>query len=428
MILFIWTALSLLGWGICGRKKLAEYADFFGKQAAWLGLLVIPAVAMNMLSYRFEPFLWGIALLVIAVTGTIALLKFGPFVTSGTRFATFDSWMRRLAAIGTACGLLILPTVVVWRFAPASGNAYAPISESLCLLSFDSEEDWQGKESTVLGEENWGKSAYLGTFRYIESRYFDRLIDGLTQRGIHATFYCTPNLARNHPEALRKIVESGHEVAVHLHPHQGRKVNYPFISEYDLDLNEYPKDKVYEMISSAKRVVESAALVQTTSFRSGEWSCDAGIEDIIARIGFESFSNHDSTFPLPSGLWQVATADSFDMMRSPEKMLLDLMDKNGRSGIFPFFSHPMVGFNYNKEKLDDQCLEHYLSMLDLAMTRCPKLKFVTTSEAVSMLHRKTPSTMLKCSLVGGFVAANGLVLLVALGVFGRSKRDVIVDE
>ena len=406
LFLLLLGALCLLIWGCCGGCRLADYSVFFVMRFRSLCLLAIPAIAAMVAPPPWIPVIWISALGIIALVAFLTVMRFPEFLAARTAPESITGRFWRAAALGLAGVIGFGIPFSLWRLGPGSGNAFAKLPNSLCLLSFDSEEDWQGKESTVQGDFHPGESRYLGTFDYVTSGYLDQLVGGLASRKIRATFYCTPNLAKAHPEALRKISAAGHEVAVHLHPHQARNVDYPFVSRYDKDLCGYPKDDVFQMISNAKNSVESAAGVQAKSFRSGEWACDAGIENILSRTGFQSFSNHDTTFRLRNGMWQVATRKDFDMLKSPELMLLQIMKQKDDGTIIPCFSHPMVGFDYVRKEPDFEGLEHYFAMLDLARKRCPNVRFATTSETLELIRETTPSIQLRSLLVVAFVAGN----------------------
>ncbi|MEI6606452.1 MAG: polysaccharide deacetylase family protein [Verrucomicrobiota bacterium] len=417
LYLLLLGALCLLIWGCCAGSRLANYSVFFVMRLKGICLLVIPAIAAMVAQPPWIPVIWISALGIIAVVVFLTVMRVPEFLADRIAPEGITGRFQRSAALGLAGVIGVGVSSSLGCLDPGSGNAFVKLPNSLCLLSFDCEEDWQGKESTVQGDVHPGESCYLGTFDYVTSGYLNQLVGGLASRKIRATFYCTPNLAKEHPEALQKILTSGHEVAVHLHPHQARKVNYPYVARYDKDLCGYPKNDVFQMISNAKKSVESATGVQTKSFRSGEWACDAGIENILSRTGFQSFSNHDSTFQLGNGMWQVATRKDFDMLKSPELMLLQIMKKKDDGTIIPCFSHPMVGFDHVRKEPNFEGLNQYFAMLDLAIKRCPNVRFATTSEAVDLIRETTPSIQLRSILVVAFVVGN-------LSLVGASVRIV----
>ncbi len=77
----------------------------------------------------------------------------------------------------------------------------------MILLSFDTEEFDVPKEHGVdFSLEQGMEVSVEGT---------SRILDVLDRTGVKATFFCTGNFVRNAPHIMRRIIESGHEVAAH---------------------------------------------------------------------------------------------------------------------------------------------------------------------------------------------------------------------
>lgn len=49
--------------------------------------------------------------------------------------------------------------------------------------------------------------------------YTERLLNGLEERGVHATFFCPGNRAELYPELIKRMVQDGHQVANHSYSH-----------------------------------------------------------------------------------------------------------------------------------------------------------------------------------------------------------------
>ncbi len=49
--------------------------------------------------------------------------------------------------------------------------------------------------------------------------YTERLLNGLEERGVHATFFCPGNRAELYPELIKRMVQEGHQVANHSYSH-----------------------------------------------------------------------------------------------------------------------------------------------------------------------------------------------------------------
>jgi peptidoglycan/xylan/chitin deacetylase (PgdA/CDA1 family) len=77
----------------------------------------------------------------------------------------------------------------------------------MILLSFDTEEFDVPRESGVEFSLAQGMEV---------SRYgTEKILDILDRNGVKATFFCTVNFAENAPDIIRRILDSGHEIASH---------------------------------------------------------------------------------------------------------------------------------------------------------------------------------------------------------------------
>ncbi len=77
----------------------------------------------------------------------------------------------------------------------------------MILLSFDTEEFDVPRESGVEFSLAQGMEV---------SRYgTENILDILDRNGVKATFFCTVNFAENAPDIIRRIIDSGHEIAAH---------------------------------------------------------------------------------------------------------------------------------------------------------------------------------------------------------------------
>jgi len=77
----------------------------------------------------------------------------------------------------------------------------------MVLLSFDTEEFDVPKEHGVsFSLEEGMKVSAFGT---------GRILDILEANGVRATFFCTANFALNAPDIMKRIQDSGHEIACH---------------------------------------------------------------------------------------------------------------------------------------------------------------------------------------------------------------------
>lgn len=70
-------------------------------------------------------------------------------------------------------------------------------------------------------------------------RYTQQLLDGLKERGVHATFFVTGEHAELHPDIIRRMQEEGHLIGNHTYSHmQLRKSNREVFKEELIRTNE----------------------------------------------------------------------------------------------------------------------------------------------------------------------------------------------
>lgn len=70
-------------------------------------------------------------------------------------------------------------------------------------------------------------------------RYTEQLLDGLKERGVHATFFVTGEHAQLHPDIIKRMQEEGHLIGNHTYSHiQLRKGNREVFKEELIKTNE----------------------------------------------------------------------------------------------------------------------------------------------------------------------------------------------
>ncbi|UCD49727.1 MAG: polysaccharide deacetylase family protein [Phycisphaerales bacterium] len=351
-----------------------------------MGLLVVPGIILLLGGPRLLHWALALGALLIAWVCVRIVKRAGNVqaVVPETR-----GLGRRVLRYLPGLVMVVIPTVVaarlvrLVRYADAVDNGVLP--HTAYVLSFDTEEDWCPQQDAARTGDRHAGGKYLDSYKYITSGIFEKLAEALADRDIPATFYCTPNLAAAHPEVLRKLEALGHEVGVHLHMH-----NYPaYCVNGEDELACYSPSTQAVVIKQAKEDIEHAVGHPVGSFRSGQWSCDPGVEKACVGAEFSSFSNHRSTFLLPSGIWQVATAKDHDVLMSPRALWRSLRRDDGHS-LIPLFSHPMILFDHATDQPRETVLEEFLKQLDDFRRLYPDLRFVTTARATSMLRYQPP--------------------------------------
>lgn len=140
-----------------------------------------------------------------------------------------------------------------------------------------------------IGRRDWGS---------FESRFefgLAKILEGLAERGIKATFYILGWLARRHPQLLRDLDAAGHELGSHSYWH--RQVFRLNASQFRADLRK------------SKRVIEDCTGKPVVTFRAPSFSIterSLWALDILAEEGFESDS---SIFPVSHDRYGIRTAN-----------------------------------------------------------------------------------------------------------------------
>jgi len=153
----------------------------------------------------------------------------------------------------------------------------------IALLSFDVEEwfhavpgfsgdDWRGRQSTVEAE-------------------LDAINDRLVESGRSATFFVLGEVARSHPAAIRRLAESGFEVASHGSGHRF--------------LHELAPDEFRSGLRDSVARIEDATGTKVRGYRAPMWSLTAKAAWAIEVLLDEGIEYDSSFFPLdkrdPSG-------------------------------------------------------------------------------------------------------------------------------
>ncbi|MFJ8932229.1 polysaccharide deacetylase [Streptomyces sp. NPDC102364] len=123
-------------------------------------------------------------------------------------------------------------------------------------LAFDLDGPTGG---AMLDGSLWDRPGYFALGGYGPHRALPRLLDLLDDAGVPATFFAPAWVVEHWPEACRRIVERGHEVAHHGYRHE---------CYYDLTV-----DEQHAVITRSQRVFRDVLGVEANGFRSpsGDW-------------------------------------------------------------------------------------------------------------------------------------------------------------
>jgi polysaccharide deacetylase family protein (PEP-CTERM system associated) len=113
----------------------------------------------------------------------------------------------------------------------------------------------------------------------------ERMLELLQANGAVATFFVLGDIARKHPEVVKRIHAAGHEVASHGHGHELLYQMSPARIESD--------------VLSTKKMLEDLTGAEVTGYRAPAFSITDRAVDILARCGYRydssmfAFSLHD---------------------------------------------------------------------------------------------------------------------------------------
>lgn len=117
----------------------------------------------------------------------------------------------------------------------------------------------------------------------------ETLLEYFEENKIIATFFVLGELAERHPRLIRKIAESGHELASHAQTHT--------------PLYRMKKTEFQEVLHRSRQAIQEASDFKVTGFRAPWFSITPKTEwalDVIAEAGFEYDA---SLFPIRTGYY-----------------------------------------------------------------------------------------------------------------------------
>jgi polysaccharide deacetylase family protein (PEP-CTERM system associated) len=193
-------------------------------------------------------------------------------------------------------------------------------------LSFDVEEHYRIEAAAHLDCSAEMKQVYAG--RMDETTRW--LLDLLGERGIHATFFVVGEIAKSHPELIRRMADEGHEVGSHSWDH--RRVH------------RFTPESFREDVCTSMDALQQASGLPVLGFRAPTFSVmrdTAWAVDVLAELGLRYDS---SIFPVRHDRYGVPDAprEPF-VVRGRERELLELPPLTLRA-----FGHnlPVAGGGY----------------------------------------------------------------------------------
>jgi len=205
------------------------------------------------------------------------------------------------------------------------------------------------------------------------------LLELLDAKGVTATFFVPGRVAERHPDCVRAIVESGHELAHHGYTHTSPSA----LSREEEDTE----------LAKGLEVLRSFG-ADVTGYRSPAWDFSAHTEELLGRRGFVYSSNFmDDLRPYrrASGLvelpvqWTLDDAAHFwfdgaswDKKISTASEVREIWEGEFRGyrklgGAFVLTMHPqIIGRPYRLELLEG-FLDHVLAHDDVWVTTCREI-------------------------------------------------------
>jgi len=256
--------------------------------------------------------------------------------------------------------------------------------KTFVVFTFDTEEDWDPHTH-----------CYYDSYKYITSRAFYQLVDGLDERDVSATFYVTPNLARDMPEVLKYLENRGQTIGVHLHPHGLVDVAYPYAPPYaqskEDEIANYDYSDKQDFMKRAKDEIEGTIGHEVLLYRSGKLSCDYQVEKIAADLGYKAISNHRGIYFIdPLDIWNLgeATCDCLDAERfdSLDRYMTLFRLRAEHEKIITFMGHPMRLYNLEQNQIDERTIGRFLEFVD-DLSKDPGVESVNQYQLLELVQK-----------------------------------------
>jgi polysaccharide deacetylase family protein (PEP-CTERM system associated) len=110
------------------------------------------------------------------------------------------------------------------------------------------------------------------------------ILDFLDEFHIQGTFFTLGKIGEAQPELIRRIAARGHEIASHSYQH--------------LRLNNLPAERLKEVLSRSKKVLEDASGTEVRGFRAPEFSVNAKSLFILDYIREAGYAYDSSLYPI----------------------------------------------------------------------------------------------------------------------------------
>ena len=211
---------------------------------------------------------------------------------------------------------------------PGSYRAAAMIS-----ITMDSEFIWKSICDLADYNYNTPKNLCMGTYGTL--RGLGRLLDSLNRYHVKATFFIPGLYAETYPEAVKTIMENGHEIAAHGHTHK----------RFDVLNREEQQEEIRQCTESIMNVTG----IKPSGFRLPEGDCREYTMKLLSDAGYlydSSMSDADIAYSM----------DDINLVEIPIRW--EMMD-------FPYMAHgPKFPMGGTRIAIYDEVLANWLYELD----------------------------------------------------------------
>ncbi len=163
------------------------------------------------------------------------------------------------------------------------------------VLTIDFEDWYQGLTSTSKHPQQW-------------CRYEQRLqiggnwlLDTLAESDVQATFFIVGQVARDHPELVRRVAEAGHEIALHGDMHQR--------------VDTMPRGQFRSDLSTSIEAVRQASGAEPVAFRAPCFSVGPDNEWLWEELAARGIRLDSSVFPIRTPLYGMPDAPRDPFMK-----------------------------------------------------------------------------------------------------------------
>lgn len=154
---------------------------------------------------------------------------------------------------------------------------------ALLTVNLDADQFWLG-----MFPESITRPKTLSMGEYGIKRGLDRVLYTFEQYGIKTTFFVPGKVAENYPKAIEKIIQGGHELALHGHTHTG--------------MAQLSRQEQQQELLLGKAALKRLSGIEPVGFRAPEGELTLETLELVKEAGFlysSSLYDDDRPYQLP---------------------------------------------------------------------------------------------------------------------------------